>query len=136
MAVLSGGGRLQRRNSGNHALDLLGLIMNFAVARGHVDANPARSILKNRRPRLTRFLSREEVARLHAALDRQTRRGDREQAHARRQVRSCLNRPFKWQFLWSAGFGQFAPGQLPPYRVAPHTGPDIVSMRRQPESRH
>ena len=64
----------------NHALDLLSLIMNFAVARGHIDTNPARGIVRNRRPRLTRFLSREEVARLHRALDRQTRESDRDQA--------------------------------------------------------
>lgn len=64
----------------NHALDLLRLIMNFAIARGYIDANPAAGIVRNRRPRLTRFLSREEVARLHAALDRQTRKDDRDQA--------------------------------------------------------
>ena len=34
----------------------------------------------NRRPRLTRFLSREEIHRLHRALDRQTGKSNRQQA--------------------------------------------------------
>ena len=64
----------------NHALDLLRRIMNFAIACGHVDANPARKVKPNPRRTLTRFLSREEVGRLHRVLDRQTRKGSREQA--------------------------------------------------------
>ena len=64
----------------NHALALLRQIMNFAVARGHIEKNPAEGIRPNRRPGLTRFLSRAEVGRLHRALDGQTRRGCREQA--------------------------------------------------------
>ena len=53
----------------NNALKLLRQILNLAAARGHLDANPAREIRPNRRPRMTRFLSREEIARLHRALD-------------------------------------------------------------------
>ncbi len=49
----------------NRALDLLRQIMNVAVACGHVDSNPARGVKRNRRPALTRFLSREEIGRLH-----------------------------------------------------------------------
>ena len=64
----------------NHALDLLRQIMNFAVACGHVEKNPAQGIRPNRRPRLTRFLSRQEIGRLHRVLDGQTRKGGREQA--------------------------------------------------------
>ena len=64
----------------NHALNLLRQIMNFAVACGHVEKNPAQGIRPNRRPRLTRFLSREEIGRLHRVLDSQTRKGSREQA--------------------------------------------------------
>ena len=64
----------------NHGLALLGQILKFAVARGHLDANPARDIRRNRRPVLTRFLSREEVDRLHRVLDRQTGRSNRQQA--------------------------------------------------------
>ena len=64
----------------NHALSLLRQIMNFAIARGHIEKNPTQGIRSNRRPSLTRFLSREEIARLHRALDGQTRRGFREQA--------------------------------------------------------
>ena len=64
----------------NCGLDVLRQIMNFAIARGHADANPAAGIKPNRRPELTRFLSREEIARLHRALDGQTGRGNRQQA--------------------------------------------------------
>ncbi len=53
-------------------------LMSYAVACGHVEASPTGSIRRNRRPALTRFLSREEVARLHDVLDGMTR--DRQQA--------------------------------------------------------
>ena len=53
----------------NHALDLLRRILNHAVVCGHLDTNPVRGIRRNPRPRLTRFLSREEVRRLHRELD-------------------------------------------------------------------
>ena len=64
----------------NLGLALLRQILNFAAARGHIDANSARDIQRNRRPVLTRFLSREEVDRLHRVLERQTGRGQRQQA--------------------------------------------------------
>ena len=54
--------------------------MNVAVACSHIDTNPARGVKRNRRPALTRFLSREEIGRLHRALDRQTRKSSRHQA--------------------------------------------------------
>ncbi len=61
----------------NHALKHLRQILNFAVASGHIDTNPTRGIRRNRRPALTRFLSRGEIARLHEALDREAERGER-----------------------------------------------------------
>ncbi len=64
----------------NRGLDVLRQIMNFAIDRGHAGANPAAGIEPNRRPKLTRFLSREEIARLHRALDGQAGRGNRQQA--------------------------------------------------------
>ena len=75
-------GRYSRTAPGgaNRALDILNQITNYAVACGHVEASPARHIRRNRRPALTRFLSREEVARLHGVLDALTRKGDRQQA--------------------------------------------------------
>ena len=54
----------------NAALLVLRQIMNHAVARGHVETNPTRGIRRNPRSRLTRFLSREEIGRLHEVLDR------------------------------------------------------------------
>ena len=53
----------------NHALKLLRRILNRAAALGLVEKNPARNIRRNPRPKLTRFLSREEIRRLHRALD-------------------------------------------------------------------
>ena len=54
----------------NRALNLLGRILNHAIICGHIQANPARGIKWNPGAKLTRFLSREEVRRLHHALDR------------------------------------------------------------------
>ena len=66
----------------NHALNLLRQILNFAIACGHIDSNPARGVKRNRSPALTRFLSGEEIRRLHQALEARTRtrRGARQQA--------------------------------------------------------
>ena len=64
----------------NHALDILQQIMNFAVASGHIDANPARGVKRNRRSALTRFLSREEIGRLHKVLDDQSGESRTQQA--------------------------------------------------------
>ena len=54
----------------NHALKLLRQILNHAVDCGHLDTNPAQGIKRNPRPKLTRFLSGEEIGRLHRELDR------------------------------------------------------------------
>ena len=54
----------------NSALLVLRQIMNHAVARGHIETNPTRGVKRNPRPKLTRFLSREEIGRLHEVLDR------------------------------------------------------------------
>ena len=56
----------------NHALGVLLRILNHAVVCGHLDTNPARGVKRNPRPKLTRFLSREEIDRLHRELDRLT----------------------------------------------------------------
>ena len=54
----------------NRALNLLRQILNHAIDCGHLDTNPARGIRRNPRPKLTRFLSRDEIRSLHRALDR------------------------------------------------------------------
>ena len=64
----------------NNALKLLRQIMNFAIARGYIDTNPSRGLKRNRRPPLTRFLSLEEIRRMHHALDDHARKGHRQQA--------------------------------------------------------
>ena len=66
----------------NRTLALLRQILNFAIACGHLSTNPARAIAPNRRSPLTRFLSREEVQKLHRALDRHAERS----ASARQQA--------------------------------------------------
>ena len=63
----------------NRGLEALRQIMNFAIACGYADANPAAGIALNPRPKLTRFLSREEIARLHRALDGLATRANRHQ---------------------------------------------------------
>ena len=54
----------------NCALSVLRNILNRAVDCGHLVTNPAAGVKRNPRPKLTRFLSREEVRRLHRELDR------------------------------------------------------------------
>ena len=54
----------------NCVLSVLRNILNQAVDAGHIKSSPAQTVRRNPRPRLTRFLSREEVRRLHRALDR------------------------------------------------------------------
>ena len=54
----------------NSALLVFRQIMNHAISRGHIETNPTRGLKRNPRPKLTRFLSREEIGRLHKVLDR------------------------------------------------------------------
>ena len=54
----------------NRALNLLCRILNHAIVCGRLRTIPARGIKWNPSPKLTRFLSREEVRRLHRELDR------------------------------------------------------------------
>ena len=53
----------------NKGLELLRQIVGFAIACGHIETDPTRGTKPNRRPRQTRFLSRDEIARLHRVLD-------------------------------------------------------------------
>ena len=59
----------------NLALSVLRRILNFAMACGHIDINPANAVKPNRRAALTRFLSHDELKRLHRTLDECARRG-------------------------------------------------------------
>ena len=61
----------------NRALEIFRQILDFAIARGHLSINPARDVTMNRRTALTRFLSRDELRRLHRALDKHARTGTR-----------------------------------------------------------
>ena len=53
----------------NRVLDVLRQILNHAHVCGHIAANPAMNIRRNPRAKLTRFLSREEIQRLHRVLN-------------------------------------------------------------------
>lgn len=65
----------------NRVLDILRQIFNYAVECGCLESNPASGVKHNHRPRVTRFLSREEVAQVYAALDTHRDRGSgRQQA--------------------------------------------------------
>ena len=57
----------------NLSLQTLRHILNHAIACGHVPSNPARRIKLNPGKKITRFLSREELERLHRVLDRHER---------------------------------------------------------------
>ena len=54
----------------NSALLVFRQIMNHAISRRHIETNPTRGLKRNPRPKLTRFLSRDEIGRLHEVLDR------------------------------------------------------------------
>ena len=51
-------------------MTLLRLVLNHALACGHIEVNLARGIRRNPEIKLNRFLSREEIRRLHGVLDR------------------------------------------------------------------
>ena len=57
----------------NHCLHTLRLILNRAVTCGHISSSPARRIKLNPGRKINRFLSREELDRLHEVLDRRDR---------------------------------------------------------------
>ncbi len=73
----------------NRALALLGQILNHAMACGHIGTNPVRGTRRNPEARRTRFLAREEIARLHRVLDRYAE-GSRSQARQADIVRLLL----------------------------------------------
>ena len=66
----------------NIALALLRQIMSAAAAAGHVQHNPARDVRPNPGRKMTRFLSAEEIARLHRTLDRLVRERPSRRAQA------------------------------------------------------
>ena len=63
----------------NRILDILRQIFNYAIECGHLDLNPTCSVRHNPRPKVTRFLSRDEVARIHKALTAHKGRGSGQQ---------------------------------------------------------
>lgn len=65
----------------NRTLDILRQIFSYAIECGYMERNPTRSVRHNPRPRVTRFLSRDEITRVYAALDAHRGRGSgRQQA--------------------------------------------------------
>ena len=110
----------------NRTLDVLRQIMNFAAACGHIECNPARRIVPNRRPALTRFLSRKEIARLHEVLDAQTRKGSRQQADI---VRLLLLTGCRKGEIMGLRWSEVQDGMLA--LADSKTGPRTVPLNRQ-----
>ena len=54
----------------NRALEVMRQILNHAKVHGHLEINPASGICRNPGRKLNRFLSRDEIDRLHGELDR------------------------------------------------------------------
>ena len=122
----------------NHALKLLRQILNFAIACGYIGTNPARGVKRNRSQALTRFLSRDEIRRLHEALDARsrTRPGARQQADIIRLLllTGCRKREIL-RLRWSevAGDALAPPGFLEtPARAVP----TIAAARGRSPFRH
>ena len=63
----------------NRVLDILKQIFSYAIECGYVEGNPAVGVSHNPRRRITRFLSRDEVAQVNAALDSHRGRGSGQQ---------------------------------------------------------
>ena len=53
----------------NNHLDILAQILNFAIEREVIDKNPTQGIRRNKKRKMTRFLSHEEIDRLHTAME-------------------------------------------------------------------
>ena len=54
----------------NRVLEVMRPILNHAKVHGHLESNPASGIRRNPGRKFNRFLSRDEIDRLHAELDR------------------------------------------------------------------
>jgi len=62
----------------NRNLDVLRSIFNYAVQRGYCQSNPCAGIKKNRKKRLNRFLSLEELGQVNHALTQVSQQGQLE----------------------------------------------------------
>ena len=110
----------------NHILGRLRQILNFAVACGHIERNPAVGITFNRRPRPTRFLSTDEVRRLHGVLDAQTREDGQQQADI---IRLLLLTGCRRGEIVGLRWSEIRDGTLA--LVDAKTGPRTVPLNRQ-----
>ena len=126
------------QGNANHVLARLRQILNFAIACGHIESNPAQGIEFNRRAKLTRFLSREELGRLHATLDRHARKESRPQADIIRLLlltgcRKSEIANLRWQEVRDdrlvLGDSKTGP------RTVPLNGPARAILNRQPRTR-
>ncbi|MCY3930231.1 MAG: tyrosine-type recombinase/integrase [Acidobacteria bacterium] len=123
----------------NRALDVLRQILNHALACGHVATNPTAGVRRNPRPLLTRFLSRAEIDRLHAALDEHRGRGPgRQQADIIRLLllTGCRKGEIvnlRWSELGSDTL-RLSDGKAGPRTVYLNEGAQAI-LQRQPRGR-
>ena len=122
----------------NRTLDILRQIFSYAIECGHVDSNPTRGIRHNPRPKVTRFLSRSEIARVLAVLRAHRGRGSgRQQADVIRLLLLTGCRKSEILFLrWSEVDGdtlRLTDSKTGPRTVALSTGAQAI-LARQPRA--
>ena len=90
----------------NHALRILRQILKFAIAGRHFSTNPARDVPMNRSTALTRFLSGDELRRMHRALDRNPRNSSATHTEGRHHPVTAVDRASQGEVLtlrWNRG---------------------------------
>ena len=122
----------------NMALGLLRQILKHAVACGHIAVDPTAGIRRNPRPIPTRFLSAEEIARLHGVLDGEAERDGSRRSQAdiiRLLLLTGCRKGEIVRLKWSEVGGDMlnlSDGKAGP-RTVPLSGParGIIACRRQ-----
>ena len=123
----------------NSALTVMHQILNHAKVHGHIETNPANGIRRNPVRKLNRFLSQDEIVRLHAELDQcvAERPSRAVQADIIRLLfftgcRSGEIRHLKWDEVWDNTLG-LADSKTGPRRVYLNSKARAI-IKRQPRT--
>ena len=123
----------------NSALTVMNQILNHAKVHGHIETNPANGIRRNPVRKLNRFLSQDEIVRLHAELDQcvAERPSRAVQADIIRLLfftgcRSGEIRHLKWDEVWDNTLG-LAESKTGPRRVYLNSKARAI-IKRQPRT--